>query len=181
MGADIQAFLYFTKAFKDFTPHVIGAMRLVANSYDPEELNLIGMGLYVSDFKSNLTTQTAYRQNEFKPDVVEWGQKGILQCSRILDQAKGPVTDQFEGPPEDLDVGPTRPSIKPVMSGGDVGLEEDEMGSPLSELPDLHPESKRAKVEEAGMSLEEYEAMLDAEDAEDGEGGFLEAGGILDP
>ena len=49
MGADIQAFLYFTKAFKDFTPHVIGAMRLVANSYDPEELNLIGMGLYVSD------------------------------------------------------------------------------------------------------------------------------------
>lgn len=47
--ADIEAFLYFTKAFKDFTPHVIGAMRLVANSYDAEELNLIGMGLYVSD------------------------------------------------------------------------------------------------------------------------------------
>jgi hypothetical protein len=46
----MQAFLYFTKAFKDFTPHVIGAMRLVANSYDPEELNLIGMGLYVSGF-----------------------------------------------------------------------------------------------------------------------------------
>lgn len=45
----MQAFLYFTKAFKDFTPHVIGAMRLVANSYDAEELNLIGMGLYVSD------------------------------------------------------------------------------------------------------------------------------------
>jgi len=67
------------------------------------------------------------------------------------------------------------------MSGGDVGLEDDEMGSPLSDLPDLDPESKRAKVEEAGMSLEEYEAMLDAEDAEDGEGGFLEAGGILDP
>jgi len=156
-------------------------MRLVANSYDPEELNLIGMGLYVSDFKSNLTTQTAYRQNEFKPDVVEWGQKGILQCSRILDQAKGPVTDQIEGPPEDLDVGPTRPPIKPVMSGGDVGLEEEEIGSPLSDLPDLDPESKRAKVEEAGMSLEEYEAMLDAEDAEDGEGGVLKAGGILDP
>ena len=121
--------------------------------------------------------KSAYPQNEFKPDVVEWGQKGILQCSRILDQAKGPVTTQTEGPPEDLDLGPTRPPIKPVMSGGDVGLEDEEIGSPLSDLPDLDPESKRAKVEEAGMSLEEYEAMLDAED---GEGGFLEAGGILD-
>ena len=63
------------------------------------------------------------------------------------------------------------------MSGGDFGLEDEEVGSPLSDLPDLDSESKRAKVEEAGMSLEEYEAMLDAED---GEGGFLEAGGILD-
>jgi hypothetical protein len=63
------------------------------------------------------------------------------------------------------------------MSGDDIGLVEDVAGSPLSDLPDLDPVSKRAKVEEAGMSLEEYEAMLDAED---GEGGFLEAGGILD-
>jgi hypothetical protein len=40
--------LYFSKAFKDYTPHVIGAMRLVANSYEPEELNRFGMGMYVS-------------------------------------------------------------------------------------------------------------------------------------
>jgi hypothetical protein len=63
------------------------------------------------------------------------------------------------------------------MSGDDIGLDGEVAGSPLSDLPDLDPVSKRAKVEEAGMSLEEYEAMLDAED---GEGGFLEAGGILD-
>lgn len=98
-----------------------------------------------------------------------------MQCSRILDQAKGPVTTQIEGPPEDLDVGPSRQAIKPVMSGDEIALEDEEAGSPLSDLPDLDPATKRAKVEEAGMSLEEYEAMLDAED---GEGGFLEGGDI---
>lgn len=61
------------------------------------------------------------------------------------------------------------------MSGDVVGFEEDKTGSPLSELPDLDPVAKKAKVEEAGMTLEEYEAMLDAED---GEGGFLEGGDI---
>lgn len=106
---------------------------------------------------------------------MEWGQKGFLQCSRILDQAKGPVETTNEGPPEDLDVGPSRPPIKPIMSGDDVGFDEGEAGSPLSDLPDLDAVSKRAKVEQAGMSLEEFEAMLDAED---GEGGFLEGGGI---
>jgi hypothetical protein len=58
---------------------------------------------------------------------------------------------------------------------GDIDLADAEAGSPISDLPDLDPAAKRARVEEAGMTLEEYEAMLDAED---GEGGFLEAGNI---
>jgi len=110
--------------------------------------------------------------------VVEWGQKGFLQCAKILDQAKGPVAIETEGPPDDLDLGPSRPPIKPVMSGGEAGLDDTELGSPLSDLPEIEdPVHKRAKVDEAGMSLEEYEAMLDAED---GEGGFLEGGDILE-
>jgi hypothetical protein len=163
--------LYFTKAFKGYTPHVIGAMRLVANSYEPEELNRFGMGMYVS--ASSLIPESIDPQNEFKPDVVEWGQKGFLQCSRILDQAKGPVAETTaEGPPDDLDIGPSRPAIKPVRSGGD--LEElNEVGSPLSDLPEIEGrELKKAKVEAADMTLEDYEAMLDAED---GEGGYMEA------
>lgn len=151
-------------------------MRLVANSYEPEELNRFGMGMYVSASVS-LSGSAADGQNEFKPDVVEWGQKGFLQCSKILDQAKGPVKDATaEGPPDDLDIGPSRPPIKPVRSGEGLGDLGEEAGSPLSDLPELGGrELKKAKVEAAGMSLEEYEAMLDAED---GEGGFLEAGDI---
>jgi hypothetical protein len=123
-----------------------------------------------------LTPESIDPQNEFKPDVVEWGQKGFLQCSRILDQAKGPVAETTaEGPPDDLDIGPSRPAIKPVRSGGD--LEElNEVGSPLSDLPEIEGrELKKAKVEAADMTLEDYEAMLDAED---GEGGYMEAGDI---
>jgi hypothetical protein len=64
------------------------------------------------------------------------------------------------------------------MSGGDIGKDENELGSPLSDLPGLDDQvAKRAKVDGPGMSLEEYEAMLDAED---GEGGFLEGGDILE-
>lgn len=43
-----QAYLYITKALKQYTPHVLGAMQIVASSYEPEELNRIGMSLYVS-------------------------------------------------------------------------------------------------------------------------------------
>jgi hypothetical protein len=64
------------------------------------------------------------------------------------------------------------------MSGGDIGVDENELGSPLSDLPEVDdPVVKRAKIDGPGMSLEEYEAMLDAED---GEGGFLVAGDILE-
>lgn len=40
--------MYITRALKTFTPHVMGAMQLVANSYPPEELNMVGVSLYVS-------------------------------------------------------------------------------------------------------------------------------------
>lgn len=48
VSTDDQAWLYITKAFKDYTPHVLGAMRLVAKSHDADELNRFGMGMYVS-------------------------------------------------------------------------------------------------------------------------------------
>lgn len=44
-----QAHRYVTKAFKEFAPHVMGAMKLVAESYTGEDLNLLGSGMYVSD------------------------------------------------------------------------------------------------------------------------------------
>lgn len=111
--------------------------------------------------------------------MVEWGQKGFLQCAKILDQVKAPIgTTVSDGPPDDLDIGPSKPAIKPVRSGVDLDEDAEAVVSPLSDLPDGEgPELKKAKVEAAGMTVEEYEAMLDAE-AQDGEGGFLEAGDI---
>lgn len=157
-------------------------MRLVANSYEPDELNRLGMSMYVSTppppSPSCRAELTRYLQNEFKPDVVEWGQRGFLQCSKILDQAKGPVTLPPEGPPEDLKTDPVASSSKPIQTGQvEDGDEREE--SPLSDIPDLaEPDRKKLKEGDAGgMTLEEYEAMLDAE-AENGEGGYLEAGDI---
>lgn len=44
----LQAYLYIRKNFKDHTPHVMGAFKLIADSYEPEELNRIGVHMYVS-------------------------------------------------------------------------------------------------------------------------------------
>lgn len=125
-------------------------------------------------------------KNEFKPDVVEWGQRGFLQCSKILDQAKGPVNVPPEGPPDDLETDTKTKAVptnsKPVRKGGLEG-EDDRDESPLSDIPEpdlAEPDRKKVKEGEGGgggMTLEEYEAMLDAE-AENGEGGYLEAGDI---
>lgn len=46
--ANSQAYLYITRALKTFAPHVLGAMQLVAESYEPQELDRVGLHLYVS-------------------------------------------------------------------------------------------------------------------------------------
>ncbi len=43
-----QAYNYVTKNFGDCTPHVIGALRLLARCYTVDELNDRGYGFYVS-------------------------------------------------------------------------------------------------------------------------------------
>jgi hypothetical protein len=47
-GLISQAFLYISRAFKDNAKHVMGAMKLVAASHPPEDLNRLGMHMYVS-------------------------------------------------------------------------------------------------------------------------------------
>ncbi|WVO13716.1 hypothetical protein L204_101338 [Cryptococcus depauperatus] len=73
-----QAYLYITKAFQDHTPNVMGAMKVVAESYDPKDLNQIGSHIY----------------NEFKPDVTEWGQRGTWDLLHVLNHRKGSEHDQ---------------------------------------------------------------------------------------
>ncbi|KAH7914198.1 hypothetical protein BJ138DRAFT_1057479 [Hygrophoropsis aurantiaca] len=62
------SFSYISRAFRQTTAYILGALRLLAQSYTPQELNAKGFGLYA----------------EFRPVVDGWGQRGDVRCDRIL-------------------------------------------------------------------------------------------------
>ena len=57
---------------KQTTPYVVGAMRVLAGSYEPEELNRKGSSLYC-DFRP-----------EVEPGKDGWGKRGKVSCEVIL-------------------------------------------------------------------------------------------------
>lgn len=127
---------------------MIGALRLLGESYTPAELNKHGFSLYM----------------DFRPEVKEWGGRGEIRCAKILGlrkegYSKGSapppkgeeptlVSEGSEGPP----VGVTTPTIE-----GD-GKKDD------GTIQDEEPDSKKLRPGPS-MTLEEYEAALDADDA----------------
>ncbi|TFK43459.1 hypothetical protein BDQ12DRAFT_731481 [Crucibulum laeve] len=62
------AFSYISRSFRQTTPHIIGALRLLAGTYSRNELNKNGWGLYT----------------EFRPTADEWGARSEVRCSSIL-------------------------------------------------------------------------------------------------
>ncbi|KAI0308853.1 hypothetical protein OF83DRAFT_1253700 [Amylostereum chailletii] len=62
------AFAYISRALKQTAPAIVGAMRLLASSYTPEELNKMGWSFYA----------------DFRPDVDGWGKRGQVKCQSIL-------------------------------------------------------------------------------------------------
>ncbi|WWC73474.1 uncharacterized protein I206_107444 [Kwoniella pini CBS 10737] len=148
-----QGYLYITRMFKDYTPHVMGALKLVADSYEPEELNRIAGHLY----------------NDFKPDVVEWGQRGTLELAKILDTIKSPIDVPEEEDVEDYPVKSDSIDSSPIRKPKEE--------SPLSPLPSskiLLSDTSQDKKPKQELTVEQYEALLDS----DGPGGFLEGGDI---
>ncbi len=75
-AAPRAAYSYITRALRQTAPAVLGAMRLLAESYhDPLELNRVGYSLYA----------------DFRPDVSGWGKRGELRCETLLGlRMKGP-------------------------------------------------------------------------------------------
>ncbi|KAG6873771.1 hypothetical protein C0995_011590 [Termitomyces sp. Mi166 len=67
-----SAFSYISRAFRQTIPHISGALKLLANSFDVEELNSSAWGLYA----------------EFRPTVDRWGARSEVKCSTILDLRK---------------------------------------------------------------------------------------------
>ena len=134
--------------------------------------------------------------------MVEWGQRGILECAKILDQMKGPVSPSedaqptgssptIEDVPPEVEAENQSPEPPDLILGEDVdptgqdgkdgeavhanGIDEKGGGEKLERRLSLDGMEER-EVKKPRMTLEEYEAMLDAET---GEGGYLEAGDIL--
>ncbi|KAG2348986.1 hypothetical protein BDR05DRAFT_1028076 [Suillus weaverae] len=131
------AFSYISRTFRQTTPYVIGALRLLAESFPPPELNSKGFGLYA----------------EFRPDVDGWGKRGEVRCEQILSLRKkdrGTVAET-----------PVKGEVVKLEVNHDPGAAEGPSGiqSGMSEVP----EHKKART----MTLEEYEAALDQDDTFD--------------
>ena len=62
------AFSYITRSFRQTTPYIMGALKLLAESYTSEELNQKAWSLYA----------------DFRPEVNEWGKRSEVKCSVIL-------------------------------------------------------------------------------------------------
>lgn len=72
------AYGYITRALRQTAPAVLGAMRLLAESYnDSMELNRVGFALYA----------------DFRPEVTGWGKRGELRCEVILALRKTKTED----------------------------------------------------------------------------------------
>lgn len=65
-------YTYITRSFRQTLPFVIGSMRLLAETYEPAELNAQAYGLYM----------------DFRPDVESgkkgWGERAEILCKDIL-------------------------------------------------------------------------------------------------
>ncbi|KAI0773438.1 hypothetical protein BC629DRAFT_1291076 [Irpex lacteus] len=68
-----SGFSYITRSLRQTAPFIVGALRLLAESYTPEELNKHGFSLYT----------------EFRPDVTGWGGRAEVRCEKILSLRKG--------------------------------------------------------------------------------------------
>lgn len=129
-------------------------------------------------------------QGQFKPDVTGWGQRGTLSIAKILETMKDKVADAevgLNGEEEaketaqstetgadgeadgsvrrskrlKVDKGEDTKSAKDNEDGKDG--DEDAQNTESKDAPSAEPP---ASSEKPGMTVEEYEAMLDAEAAD---------------
>lgn len=119
---------------KQTTPYILGAMRLLADSHEPEELNQNGFSLYC-DFRPDI-----------EPGKSGWGERGKVPCEVILNLRK--TKEKGEGAADDADENIKPPPIVehiPKVEGGSDGGE---------------PQLKKPRIEDTG-SLDEEELFDD--------------------
>ncbi|KAF7355388.1 Glutamine synthetase [Mycena sanguinolenta] len=91
------AFAYISRALRQTTPHIIGALRLLVESFTPEEINARGWALYA----------------DFRPDVKGWGERAEVKCETILSLRKSTGTADPAG------------KVDAVVKSESLGHEED--------------------------------------------------------
>lgn len=106
----LKAHSYITRNFREVTPYVIGALRILAQCHTVDELNEQGYGMYVS----------------FRPDVEGWGDRATLYCSNIIDMIPPEKEVQLveQGGIVHADEDSKGPA-KMVMSGAETVKKED--------------------------------------------------------
>ncbi|KAF8165272.1 hypothetical protein B0H34DRAFT_793681 [Crassisporium funariophilum] len=89
------AFSYISRSFRQTTSHCIGALRLLAESYTPQDLNDKAWSLYA----------------QFRPEVNEWGKRSEFHCKTILGLRK-------ESPEFQQEVDPAKSQTPKVNNDG---------------------------------------------------------------
>lgn len=131
------------------------------------------------------------RQSQFKPDVTGWGQRGTLQVANILETMKDKARKNPDAQPSEQpatsEAATSEPNDSPladvtdeVRLGAEIRTERsperhtkkaklvcDEGGSSSTrKVESLSPHEPSDSTKKGGMTLEEYEAVLDAEAAD---------------
>ncbi|GAA6062582.1 hypothetical protein JCM10212_004177 [Sporobolomyces blumeae] len=166
-----KAFAYVQSAFRQQMGAVIGAMRLLANSFEPNELNRKGYGLYL----------------DFRPDSDGWGKKAELKMSTILDLRRfltHPLEDVNPGSSRAGDADETVERVEREQVKAEEGDQREAEGEQIKHEEGAEPETKRVKLEEREEDLkpellivepsrgeqdsrDEFDALLDQDDGID--------------
>ena len=94
---------------KQTTPYILGAMRLLAESHEPEELNRKGFSFYC-DFRPVI-----------EPGKGGWGKRGKVPCEVILKLRKAKVEGAAEDVNEKVKPPPIVNHIPKVEDGSECG------------------------------------------------------------
>jgi hypothetical protein len=130
------AFSYISRALRQTTPYIVGALRLLAASFTPQEINHEAWSLYA----------------DFRPAVEKWGGRGEVRCDVILSLRK-------KGVQGDTQTAIGHPGVAGVLE--DVIRTErfDKAEQQKITKEAGEPDYKKPH----GLSLEEYEAALDGD------------------
>ena len=132
-----SSYKYITSSFRQTLPYIAGALRLLAQSFEPSELNTKGFGLYA----------------DFRPEVDKWGERASVRCERILGLRSKRDVVLIKEEDEDGGRGQGR---------GGVEIETKEEGGSRVKNEEL-PVIKKAKMEMEGEELYEIKRILSAD------------------